>query len=158
MGSLSISSIVSSKAPRRTLALAANRCEGVGDSARDVHGLTTSELEVRRYKAAVAELKAAGLYTSFRNDDGPSRWELAFQAGRPFEYLPLRRNLIIMAVIGIIVGSIATLLFYGHRSDLFPRLLVSIVLQGLMLPLAIITIVWRKAQRHGLTKWEDLAG
>ena len=116
-----------------------------------------SELEIRRYKAAVAELKAAGLYNSFRNDDGPSLLEIAFQSGRPMEYLPLRRNLIIMAVLGIVLSSIATLLFFGHRSDLFPRLWFSIALQGLVVPLAIITIVWRKAQRHGLTQWEDLA-
>lgn len=116
-----------------------------------------SELEILRYKAAVAELKAAGLYTSFRNDDGPSRWEIAFQSGRPFEYIPLRRNLVIMAVFGIVVSSIASFLFYGYSSDLIPRALINIALQGLVVPLVIITIVWRKAQRHGLTQWEDLA-
>jgi hypothetical protein len=116
-----------------------------------------SDLEIWRYKAAVAELKAAGLYNFFRNDDGPSLFEIAFQSGRPFEYLSLRRNLVVAALAVILISYIGTFLLNWYSSDPISSLFLRIVLQSLLPTLAVIAIVWRKARRHGLTPWEDLA-
>lgn len=64
-----------------------------------------SDLEIRRYKAAMAELRAAGIYSVFGSEDRPSLWEKAFQSGRPFQYLSLRRNLLMAACVGITLGG-----------------------------------------------------
>lgn len=120
-------------------------------------GSATNELEIRRYRAAVAELRAAGLYTSFRNYDGPSWSERAFQSGRPMEYLPLRQNLISQGSISVVACSVLYLPVYLFNPDLALTSAISMVFYGAVLPLVATTMGWREAQSHGLTRWEDLA-
>ena len=121
------------------------------------HGSTTDDLEIRRYRAAVAELRAAGLFSSFRNDDGPSWWETVFQSGWQIEYLSRRQSVVSFAAIFLPVTVITHFLLYLQNPEPIPGLVIRITLNCLVMPLLFSSVAWRQVQSHGLTPWEDLA-
>jgi hypothetical protein len=47
------------------------------------------DLELRRYRAAIVELRAANLFTSMTNQHKPSFTDSILTDGRPPQYLPL---------------------------------------------------------------------
>jgi hypothetical protein len=123
----------------------------------DMQSSTTSELEIRRYKAAVAELRAAGLFSSFDNDDGPSWSETVFQSGRQLAYLPLGQVIISQ----LLLCALATVLILGpvylFNPEWAHRSLTPFITYVILIPVVAKVVAWREAQGHGLTPWEDLA-
>lgn len=116
------------------------------------------DLELRRYKAAIIELRAANLFTSMTNPDKPSFVDSILMDGRPPQYLPLSTLWWRYALFNICIYG-AGMWFIVWRNEAPPITTRIILILLFSIPMGFIA-AWSRsseAKQHGLSRWEDLA-
>jgi hypothetical protein len=116
------------------------------------------DLELRRYKAAIAELRAANLFTSMTNPDKPSLFDNFLNGGRPAQYLPFsaifwRFGLLIACI----YGAGTWLLVWRNEDIPIASQLIQTLIFGFGMGLINAWSRSSEARDHGLSRWEDLA-
>jgi hypothetical protein len=116
------------------------------------------DLELRRYRAAIAELRAANLFTSMTNPNKPSLWDILFTDGRPPQYLPFSA---LFWRVGLLIacfyGAGTWLVVWRNEDIPIAAELIKSLIFGFGMGLINAWSTTSQASDHGLSRWEDLA-
>jgi hypothetical protein len=116
------------------------------------------DLELRRYRAAIAELRAANLFTSMTNPDKPSLWDIIFTDGRPAQYSSFS---VLFWRFGLLIAcfyAAGTWLVVWRNEDIpISAELIKSLIFGFGMGHINAWSRSSEARDHGLSRWEDLA-